>query len=239
MNDREGLSQIVDRLLGLHLTSRQLEAFAWYASELITWNERFNLTAITDPIEIEVKHFLDSLTCLQLADFRSGDRVVDVGTGAGLPGLVLKIACPGIELTLVESIQKKVHFCRHVVDGLQLEGVQVIHTRAERVGQDPEHRGRYTWALARAVASTPILLEYLLPLLQLQGCALLYKGMTGPSEVHEARNALAVLGGEVLQILPVELPKVSETRHLILVRKCAATPAKYPRRTGIPTKRPL
>jgi 16S rRNA (guanine527-N7)-methyltransferase len=235
----EGLKAHASKLIDLDLSDAQLHAFEVYKRELLDWNERYNLTAITDPVEVEIKHFLDSLSCLRVAHFRSEDRVVDIGTGAGLPGLPLKIACPNIRLTLVESIRKKADFCEHVIEKLNLGGVEVIHSRAETLGQDESRRASYDWALARAVAVAPVLLEYMLPLLKLNAQAVLQKGSTGPQEIHSANRALAVLGGEVRQIAPVELPKVPETRYLILVRKCAATPEKYPRRPGMPAKRPL
>lgn len=239
MNGYEGLSPAVKRLSSVNLSTSQLSLFDVYLQELLTWNERHNLTAITDPVEIEIKHFLDSISCLKVIKFDTDDRIIDIGTGAGFPGIPLKIVCPSIQLTLVESIRKKVDFCEHIIDKLGLTGVQTFHRRAESLGRDDEFRAKYDWALARAVAVAPVLLEYLLPLLKLHGQALLQKGSTGPQEIQTAAQALAILGGKVLQVTPVELPKVTETRHLILVRKCAATPEKYPRRPGIPSKRPL
>jgi 16S rRNA (guanine527-N7)-methyltransferase len=235
----EGFAKTASSLLGLKLNPHQLEAFDWYASELVEWDRRFNLTAVTDSQGIEVKHFLDSLTCLQAMGPRPTGRVVDVGTGAGFPGLPLKIMCPQLELTLVESIGKKVEFCRHVAHSLGLEGVEIVHDRAERVGHQPEHRGVYDWALARAVASMPVLVEYLLPLLKLGGRVVIQKGETGLAEAHTAEGALRILGGRVDQLISIELPTVVECRYLVVVIKNAATPDKYPRRPGIPAKRPL
>ena len=235
----EGFAKTTASLLGLILNPRQLEAFDWYASELVEWDKRFNLTAVTDSQGIEVKHFLDSLTCLRAMGSGPTGRVIDVGTGAGFPGLPLKIVCPTLELTLVESIGKKVEFCRHVVRSLDLEGVEIVHDRVERAGHQPEHRGAYDWALARAVATMPVLVEYLLPLLKLDGRAVVQKGETGPAEAHTAEGALRILGGRVDQVIPIELPTVAECRYLVVVIKTAATPDKYPRRPGIPAKRPL
>ncbi len=235
----EGFAKTASSLLGLKFGPQQLGSFDWYASELVEWDRRFNLTAITDSQGIEVKHFLDSLTCLQAMGPGPTGRVIDVGTGAGFPGIPLKIACPRLELTLVESIGKKVEFCRHVVRSLGLERVEIVHDRVERVGHQSEHRGVYDWALARAVASMPVLAEYLLPLLKLNGRAIIQKGETGPAEVHTAEGALRILGGRVDQLIPIELPTVVECRYLVVVIKNAATPDKYPRRPGIPAKRPL
>ncbi len=235
----QGFPQAAQSLLGLKLTAGQLKAFDWYASELVVWNQRFNLTAIKDLPGIEVKHFLDSLTCLLAMRPGPAGRVVDIGTGAGFPGLPLKIVCPQIQLTLVESIGKKVEFCRHVVRSLELRGVEVVQARVERVGHQPKHRQGYDWALARAVAGVSVLVEYLLPLMRLGGRAILMKGEKAPAETHAAEGALRILGGRVDQLISIELPTVVETRHLVVVDKVAATPSKYPRRSGIPAKRPL
>jgi 16S rRNA (guanine527-N7)-methyltransferase len=235
----EGLSQAAKSLFGLDINVLHLEKFKWFASELVSWNQRFNLTAITDSQDIEIKHFLDSLSCLMAVGPKPVGRVIDVGTGAGFPGLPIKIIYPQIQLTLLESIGKKIEFCRHVVRSLELEGIEVIHARVERVGHWPGHRQTYDWALARAVAAMPVLVEYLLPLLRIGGRAIILKGETGPAEVHAAEGALRILGGRVDQLITVELPKVVETRYIVVVNKVAATPEKYPRRPGIPTKKPL
>lgn len=233
------LEEAARSLLGLELNRQQLAAFDWYSRELQSWNERVNLTAITSPSEITVKHFLDSLTCLMAMSPRDGDRLVDVGTGAGFPGLPLKIVCPQLKVVLVEATEKKADFCRHVVQGLGLQGVEVLHARAEVVGQEPRHRERYAWAVARAVAGLSTLAEYLLPLVKIGGRAIAQKGETGPAEAHQAEAAIGWLGGHLLQLTPVELPGVADTRYLVTVDKVAATPETYPRRPGVPAKRPL
>jgi 16S rRNA (guanine527-N7)-methyltransferase len=237
--DFPSLQEVSRTRLGVSLSRRQLEAFAWYAAELADWNDRFNLTAITDPASIEVKHFLDSLTCLLALKPRSGDRMIDVGTGAGFPGLPLKIVLPWMHLTLVEATGKKAEFCRHVVEGLGLEAVTVVHGRAEDVGHMPEHRQAYHWAVARAVAHLQVLAEYLMPLVRLGGRAIALKGETGPAEAHAAESGLHLLGGRVQQLIAVELPRIPETRYLVVMEKMAATPGEYPRRAGQPSRRPL
>jgi 16S rRNA (guanine527-N7)-methyltransferase len=233
------LQETAQSVLGLHLTKAQVDAFEWYAGALLDWNEKINLTAITAAGEIEVKHFVDSLTCLLAIDLRQGDRLIDIGTGAGFPGLPLKIIRPQLRVVLVEATAKKAAFCRHVVAGLSLEGVDVLHARAEDLGNDPSHREAYDWVVARAVASLPILAEYLLPLARIGGVAIAQKGETGPAEVHAAEAAIKHLGGHVRQLLPIELPTVAESRYLVLIDKVAATPDGYPRRPGVPAKRPL
>ncbi len=225
--------------LGLTLSRRQIESFAWYAQELIDWNQRFNLTAVTDPADIAVKHFADALTCSLAMHPQIQGRLVDVGSGAGFPGLPLKIAFPRLQVTLIEATGKKAEFCRHIVEGLGLSGVQVIHARAEEVGHQPDHRHTYDWATARAVAQLSVVVEYLLPLLRLGGKAIAQKGESGPAEAHAADSALRLLGGRMVQVIPVELPRVAETRYLVVIDKVAATPASYPRRAGVPLKRPL
>lgn len=223
----------------IKLNPRQLEAFDWYAGELQSWNERFNLTSVTDRSQIEIKHFLDSLSCLAVMRPRPGERIVDIGTGAGFPGIPIRIACPQVHLILVESIGKKAQFCQHVVDQLDLTNVLVINARAEQVGRQLEYRESFDWAVARAVAKLPTLLEYMLPLVKVGGGAIAQKGDTAPAEAQSATVALEVLGGKLEEIIPVELPSVTETRHLVVVRKTAATPEQYPRRAGVPSKRPL
>ena len=237
--DFPSLQEVSRTRLGVSLSRRQLDAFAWYAAELADWNDRFNLTAITDPASIEVKHFLDSLTCLLALKPRPGDRMIDVGTGAGFPGLPLKIVIPWMQLTLVEATGTKAEFCRHVVEGLGLEAVTVVHGRAEDVGHMPEHRQAYQWAVARAVAHLQVLAEYLMPLVRLGGRAIAQKGETGPAEAQAAEGGLHLLGGRVQQLIAVELPRIPETRYLVVMEKTAATPGEYPRRAGQPSRRPL
>jgi 16S rRNA (guanine527-N7)-methyltransferase len=233
------LAQYTRALVGLHLSSPQLAAIERYERELVSWNERFNLTAIDDPQKIRVKHFLDSLTCLLVMSDSPAERVIDIGTGAGFPGLPLKIVCPSMRLTLVESVGKKADFCRHIVKTLGLIGVEVLQERAEALGGSPEHREKYDWAIARAVAVMPVLMEYLLPLVRVGGRALALKGESGPAEAQSAEKAIRLLGGHLRQLVPVILPGVEDERYLIVTDKIAATPDRYPRRVGIPAKRPL
>lgn len=227
-------------LLGLDLAPAQVAAFALYAAELRGWNERFNLTAITDDDGIQVKHFLDSLSLLKALPPGWGrGRLVDVGTGAGFPGLPLKLICPDLRLTLVEATGKKVTFLQTLVEKLRLPGVTVVKARAEDLGQDPAHREQYDLAVARAVAEMPVLAEYLLPLVRLGGHAIAQKGQDAPAEVHAAEDAVRRLGGTLSQIIPIELPGIVETRHLVVYAKTALTPPAYPRRPGVPSKSPL
>jgi len=233
------LTKHAHRQLGLRLSRLQLSTLSLYERELVDWNTRFNLTAIRDPQEIHIKHFLDSLTCLLALRDTPIARLIDVGTGAGFPGIPLKIIFPKMQLTLVESVGKKAEFCRHVVKMLDLPGVEVAQERAEVLGQTPSHREQYDWAVARAVAILPVLAEYLLPLVRVGGSMLAMKGESGPVEAHTAEHAIMVLGGHLRQLLPVTLPGVAEERYLVVIDKVAATPAGYPRKVGMPAKRPL
>jgi len=226
-------------LLGIRLTEAQIDAFEIYATHLREWNQRISLTAIRTPDEIRIKHFLDSLSCLLAMRGTPTRQVADVGSGAGFPGIPLKIACPEMQLTLVESIGKKAAFLKHIVEQLGLEGVQVLPRRVEQLGQDEAHRGHYDWAVARAVGPLPVVCEYLLPLVKIGGRILAQKGESGAAEAHEAEGAIRILGGELRDLVDVTLPGVVEERCLVVVEKVAATPDKYPRRVGIPAKRPL
>jgi 16S rRNA (guanine527-N7)-methyltransferase len=233
------LAQQTRTLLGIQLSSRQLKALELYERELLRWNEHTNLTAIREPEQIRIKHFLDSLTCLLVIREVPPARVVDVGSGAGFPGLPLKIIYPAMQLTLVESVGKKADFCRYVIQTLGLEGVQVIQERVEVLGQMPEHRQQYDWALARAVAVMNVLVEYLLPLVRIGGATLAMKGESAPAEMHAAEHATRLLGGHLRKLIPVTLPGVVEDRYLVVIDKVAATPNAYPRRVGVPSKHPI
>lgn len=233
------LSQEFEALVGMTLNSTQIDALEVYAQELVEWNKSYSLTAINEPEKVRVKHFLDSLSAFLAMRNTSVKRVIDVGTGAGFPGLPLKILFPRIKLTLVESVTKKAEFCQHLVKELALEDVEIICERAEVVGSDDTFRERYDWALARAVALMPILMEYLLPLVRVGGRVLAMKGESAPAEAHSAEAAMSILGGHLQRLIPVTLPGVADQRYLVVVDKIAATPEKYPRRVGVPTKRPL
>jgi 16S rRNA (guanine527-N7)-methyltransferase len=230
------------QLLNLDLSPWQQAAFRTYAAELAAWNQKFNLTAIKTPAEVEVKHFLDSLTCLlaiRAARPASTFSLIDVGAGAGFPGIPLKIVCPEMRLTLVESVGKKITFLEHLSGRLGLRDVTLLKSRAEDVGREAVHREKYDWAVARAVAEMRTLLEYLLPLVKIGGKVLAQKGENAPAETHGAERAAKLLGGCLAQVTPVELPGVVEQRFLVVFDKVAATPGQYPRRPGTPSKEPL
>jgi 16S rRNA (guanine527-N7)-methyltransferase len=235
----ESLKSAVQQLVGLGLTPRQLSSFEKYEQELLEWNEKFNLTAIRDSEGVRVKHFLDSLSCLNVLKEPAPTRLIDIGTGAGFPGIPLKIALPNLRLTLVESVGKKADFCRHIVQVLGLEQVEVLQSRAEELGLDRSHREHYDWVVARAVAAMPILMEYLLPLARVGGAILAQKGESGPAETHSADRAIQILGGKIRKLVKINLPGIVEDRYLVVVDKVAATPPGYPRRVGLPSKKPI
>jgi 16S rRNA (guanine527-N7)-methyltransferase len=235
----EKLVREAQELFGIHLTGRQVLALLTYERELIEWSAKFNLTAIRDVEGIRTKHFLDSFSCVLAWKENPPRSLIDIGSGAGLPGLALKILYPAMRVTLVESVGKKANFCRHMSEVLKLESVEVLTARAEDAGQMPAHRERYDWAVARAVANLPILSEYLLPLVRLEGRMLAQKGSSGPQETQHAENAIKILGGRLQQLIPVNLPGVVEDRYLVVVNKIAPTPRNYPRHAGEPAKKPL
>jgi len=212
----EELVQAAQKLFGVHLTGRQVAALLIFENELLAWNQKFNLTAIRDSEGIRIKHFLDSFSCVLAWKENPPMRLIDVGTGAGFPGIPLKILYPSMQLTLVESVGKKASFCRHAVGVLKLDRVEVITGRAEELGQLPAQRESYDWAVARAVAALPVLAEYLLPLVRVGGKMLAQKGHSGPVEAHNAEPALKLLGGQIRQLISVTLPGVAEERYLVV-----------------------
>ncbi|MCA9969245.1 MAG: 16S rRNA (guanine(527)-N(7))-methyltransferase RsmG [Anaerolineales bacterium] len=224
---------------GLRLDEHQLQQFTRYQALLLAWGQRLNLTAILAPDEIVVRHFLDSLTCALATGDLNGRSLIDVGTGAGFPGLPLKILYPDMQLTLVESVAKKCAFLEAVVAELGLTGVRIVPERAEALARDPAHREAYDWAVARAVAELRVLLEYLLPLCRIGGRALAQKGDSAPAEVAAAQLAVSRLGGGTPYMQTVQLPNRDVPHYLVVVPKVGRTPAKYPRRPGMPAKRPL
>jgi 16S rRNA (guanine527-N7)-methyltransferase len=224
---------------GLQLGSQQADQFARYQALLLAWNTRVNLTAITEPRQIQTRHFLDALTCATETGDLNGRALIDVGAGAGFPGLPLKILYPQLKLTLVESVGKKTVFLQAVVEALGLTAVSIITARAEELGQQAAHREQYDWAVARAVAELRVLAEYLLPLCRVGGHMLAQKGAHAPAEVTAAANALSLLGGGAPRLAAVDLPGHAQPHYLVVVPKARPTPARYPRRVGMPAKRPL
>lgn len=226
-------------LFGIDLSPEQVAAFEIYAQELIAWNSHTNLTAITARDEIDVRHFLDSLSLVRAVPMTTGMRLIDVGSGAGFPGLPLAIALPELDVTLLEATGKKVAFLEHVIQMIHLPNVAALKARAEDAGHDSTQRAGYDVVMARAVARLPSLLEYLLPLAKVGGVCVAMKGKTAEEEAASSRQALTILGGVLRRIETVQLPARDEPHYLIIIEKIAPTPAEFPRKPGIPTRKPL
>lgn len=221
------------------LSEAQVMQFETYLALLLAWNERLNLTAVRDPHAIQIRHFLDSLSCALVTGNLNGRSLIDVGTGAGFPGLPLKILYPDLQLTLTDSIAKKTTFVQAVVAELKLDGVTVLAERAETLGQQPAHRAQYDWAVARGVVEMRALAEYLLPLCKVGGFMLAQKGESAERETATAQQAFQILGGGSPTSQAVQLPETEAAHFLVVVKKIGETPALYPRKPGLPGKRPL
>ena len=223
--------------LGLEVSDSQISQLEEYARLLTQWNEKINLTAITEPSEIALKHFIDCASCLTFAEL-SGS-VIDVGTGAGFPGLVLKILKPEIKLCLLDSLQKRITFLQEVVNKLNLQNVEFIHSRAEDGGQNKALRGKFDFATARAVANLSVLSEYCLPFVKPDGSFISMKGPDAEAECDDAISAIKKLGGEIKGINKIILPESDITHSIVIIKKVRQTPPQYPRKPGKPTREPL
>ncbi len=235
----QALADEAARLFGIRLSPQQLTQMQRHADELAQWNRRVNLTAITDPQEVLVRHFLDSLSVAAFVPLGAGMRLVDVGTGAGFPGLPLHILCPGTHLTLLDATAKKLRFLDHLVNLLELTGVRTLHARAEQAGQMPAEREAHDLVLARSVARMPVLAEFMLPLARVGGQCVAMKGSSARQELKESARAIGLLGGRVNRVETLQLPGVAQTHHLVILDKVAATPCAWPRQPGIPARQPL
>jgi len=224
--------------LDIQLNKEQTEKFELYYRELFHWNQRINISGISDYADVQIKHFLDSLTIIVV--WQPGkESVMDVGPGAGLPSLPLKILFPDIRLTLLEATQKKVEFLRYIVPRLALDNVEIIHNRAEELAHVTGYRENYDVVLARAVAELPTLVELTLPFCRPGGIFISSKKGEIAAELADAENAIAILGGKFKEVRNIDLPEFSDERRLVVIEKVAITPAKYPRRPGMPEKRPI
>jgi 16S rRNA (guanine527-N7)-methyltransferase len=228
--------------LGISLTGAQIDQFETYYHELISWNEKVNLTSITDFEEVQIKHFLDSLTvamALGSENFTRPLNIIDVGTGAGLPGLPLKIALPQIRLTLLEATAKKTRFLSHLITELGLQKVNIVTGRAEEVAHEPAYREAFDIVLARALAPLPALVELALPFCAVGGRLIAHKKGNIREEIEQSKKAIETLGGAPSEVKPVELEGLEDNRTLVIINKVKSSPAAYPRRPGIPVKRPI
>jgi 16S rRNA (guanine527-N7)-methyltransferase len=257
------------RAFDISLTPAQCDAFETLYQELVAWNARVNLTGITTREDVVVKHFLDSLSLVPVLRSSHNNRraasqspaqsenipldpatpalavppsissrLIDIGTGAGFPGIPLKLVLPELRVTLLDATGKKVEFLNHIIALLGLRNTLAVQARAEDLGHDASHRARYDIAVARAVANLATLAEYALPFVRLGGLVIAQKGVDPKTEIQAATKALGELGGIVREVVPVLLPGL-EPRHLILIEKTAPTSSKYPRRAGVPERKPL
>ncbi|HET7580534.1 MAG TPA: 16S rRNA (guanine(527)-N(7))-methyltransferase RsmG [Bacillales bacterium] len=224
---------------GIELSSPQLQQFHTYYEQLIEWNEKINLTAITDREAVYFKHFYDSLTPSFFYDFSRPLSLCDVGAGAGFPSLPLKICFPDLKVTIVDSLNKRIHFLTSLIDALGLKNVEVHHARAELFAKKSEFRESFDVVTARAVAKLPVLCEYCLPLARTGGDFLAMKGASIQPELEESERAIELLGGQLESVESLLIPGEMSKRHIVRISKQAGTPASYPRKPGTPNKRPL
>lgn len=226
---------------GFKLSSKQKEQFATYYNKLIEFNKKVNLTRITDKNEVYLKHFFDSITpLLEFSDLFKGEKsLCDVGAGAGFPSLPIKILCPDLSITIVDSLGKRLRFLDELVSDLSLDKVTLVHSRAEDAGQNKNLREKFDLVTGRAVARMSVLSEYCLPLAKVDGYLVALKGPKAQDELAEAKNAIEVLGGSVKEVKELTLPDTDDERTLIVVKKVKATPKKYPRQAGTPNRKPL
>lgn len=225
--------------LGVNLTDKQIEQFVMYYEMLVEWNEMMNLTAITEYDEVMKKHFIDSLSLIKTYDTSKEVSVIDVGTGAGFPGLALKIAYPNMKVTLLDSLNKRINFLNEVIAMLGLTNVTTIHGRAEDFAKPAKEREKYDLCVSRAVANLTTLSEYCLPFVKVGGCFISYKSEKITEEMEAAKNAIALLGGEYEKSEEFYLPDSDIYRNLVTIKKVKPTPKKYPRKAGLPSKEPL
>ena len=225
--------------VGIPLTAEQIGQFSVYHEMLLDWNTRMNLTALTAPEDVAVKHIIDSLTAYDAALFDGARTLIDVGTGAGLPGIPLAVYAPHLTVTLLDALNKRVRFLTEVTAAMGLQNVRCIHARAEEAARTAEHRAAYDIVVSRAVARLPVLLEYTLPFVRVGGTLLALKGRAYAEEQKEARRAAEVLGGGRITARPVHLPGLDDVRAILTVTKERQTPAIYPRGGGAPARRPL
>ena len=228
--------------IGLNISPNQLAQFHTYYQELVEWNKRINLTAITGYEEVQMKHFLDSLTITlawQAPLSKASLRLIDVGTGAGLPGIPLKILLPDISLVLLESTAKKAGFLQHVVQKLKLDKVEVVTTRAEEAAHNAQYREKFDMVLARGIAPLPTLVELTLPFCTIGGNFIAQKKGAIEDEINHSNKATSLMGGKLREVKRIDMEEFPDKRYLVIIEKLSATPPQYPRRSGIPAKRPL
>lgn len=225
--------------LDIDFTNEQAKKFEIYKNLIQDWNEKINLTAITEDNEMAIKHFIDSASCFKSGKLSDTISMIDVGTGAGFPGIPLKIINEKINLTLLDSLNKRINFLEIVAEDLNLDNIEFCHGRAEDFGQDEDYREKFDVCVSRAVANLAVLCEYCLPFIKIGGYFIAQKGPKKDEELEVAKKAIEVLGGEIESVLEVKIPFSDITHSIVLIKKVCETPKEYPRKAGKPTKKPI
>lgn len=224
-------------IINVKIDKEQGKKFYKYMNLLINWNEKINLTAIINPYEIIVKHFIDSLTIEK--EIGTNTCIIDIGTGAGFPGIPLKIIRPDISVTLLDSLQKRINFLTEVINLLELENIVAIHGRIEEAGQDNKYREQFDYVTSRAVANLAVLTEYMLPLVKINGKCIAMKGTNIEDEIKNSKKSINIMGGKIERIEKFLLADTDNNRNIVIVKKEKSTPKQYPRKPGIPAKKPI
>lgn len=223
--------------LNIKFNKKQLEQFYKYMELLLQWNQKINLTAITDQKEIIIKHFIDSITISKY--IKQNENLLDVGTGAGFPGIPIKIIRPDIKITLLDSLNKRINFLDDVINQLKLENIYTVHARIEEFGQNKKYREKFDNVTSRAVANLSVLSEYMIPLTKIGGKCICMKGSEIVEELEESKSSIKILGGKIKNIDEFKLPETDIGRNVIIIEKQNKTPSKFPRKPGTPTKEPI
>ncbi|RDC50787.1 16S rRNA (guanine(527)-N(7))-methyltransferase RsmG [Acinetobacter sp. RIT592] len=225
--------------LGLKCSDETIDKFSKYREILVEWNQKMNLTGIEEEKEVYIKHFLDSVAAVKKGYIKDGMSIIDVGTGAGFPGLPLRICLENSKVTLLDSLNKRINFLSEVCTNVNIDDIELIHGRAEDFGKDEKYREQYDIATARAVAGLPILMEFCVPFIKVGGYFVCLKGPNADTELEESRKAMEVLGLEFVEKIDVELPEIELKHNIVVFKKVNSTPAKYPRKAGKPVKTPI
>ncbi len=239
MNKEDFIKELINKLkeIDIKINDNIGEFFYKYTKLLLEWNEKINLTAITDINDIILKHYVDSLTINKY--IKDKKNIIDIGTGAGFPGIPLKILNPNNDFILVDSLNKRINFLEKVKEELKLENIKLIHSRVEDLARNKEYRENIDISVSRAVANLSTLLEYMLPFVKLNGICICMKGPNINEEVEKAHKAIQELGGEITKIKKINLPNTNIERNILIIKKIKSTPKKYPRKAGMPSKQPI